>query len=833
MMRVWPHRPVVLHLGLILLGAAALSLGGYLHFAYISMPPFLWAALTVAALSALTVAAISRQHQQALHTLRQSERRLQQMIDTVPALIWCTTPDGTPSYINKRLMDAVGVTLEDLIAPNASRSLADIHPDDRCAVEQALERAFATGNTFAMKYRQRRSDGAYRWTEGRAEALRDESGGIAQWSGVCVDIDDMVTAQGALRNRERELSQLVDMVPSHVWRLTPEGEPAFFNKRMVDFLGLDVADMDKPGMSRLAALMEAAVHLDDAPAFRNALGRCLVTGDSFAMRYRLRRADGVYRWMSSRAEPMRDHAGRIVHWYGLCHDIDDQMHAEEVLRRSEQRLQELIDTVPVHIWCLTPEGTPSYFNKRVTDQIGLTVDDLTAPDRSLRLESVHPDDRPAVQAALARSLQTGEPFGLKYRQRRGGADYRWTEGRAEPLRDADGRIVQWYGVYLDIHDEVTAQQALRDRERFLGQLVETLPAMIVCAAPDGEPMFRSQQLREFLGYGLEEFDGSGKSRLNGTLDASIHPDDVAGVKEQYAHSLATGEPYARRHRLRRFDGEYRWVETRAAPMRSAEGDIVQWNVICLDIDGEVRAHGELRLAQEKMARASQAASLAELSASIAHEVNQPLAAVVATSHACRRWLSANPPNLERAAITLERIIRDANSASEVVSRIRALFSQMGKSRSPADIAGVVAEVCRLMADELASKDIRLQTEFDRSLPPALIDRIQIQQVLVNLIRNAIDSMDAAVDGARLIRLRAVVEGDGKIRIEVHDLGAGMQDPERAFEPFFTTKKNGMGMGLAICRSIVEAHDGRLWATSNEPRGTTLAFTLPIQARDAA
>lgn len=897
--------------------------------------------------------------------LRESERRLRQLIDAVPALIWCTTPQGIPCYLNKRVTDATGVTLKDMIAPDGSRSLTVIHPEDRDAIDQALARSFETGAPFLGRYRQRRSNG-HRWVESRAEPLRDETGAILQWYGVSVDIEDTMMAQAALRDRERELSQLVDMVPSHVWRLTPDGEPTFFNKRMVDFLGLEVADTGKPGMSRLDAVVDAVVHPDDAAAFADALNRSLATGESFAMRYRLRRADGVYRWMSSRAEPMRDHAGRILHWHGLCHDIDDQMHAEQALRRSERQLQQLVDAVPVNIWCLTPEGTPSYFNKRVVDQIGLLVDDLTLPDGSLSLASVHPDDRPGVQRALRHSLETGEPFGLKYRQRRGKADYRWTEGRAEPLRDEDGRIVQWYGVYLDIDDEVAAQQALqerehqltqlvnivpaliwclmpdgdpsyfnrrlidyfgldvadidtpgasrlaatiaaivhpddavalterltrslttgqsfsfryrlrrsdgiyrwiegraepmrnrdgdivqwyglcfdvedeirtqealRERERFLWQLVETLPAMIDCSAPDGEPIYRSQQLREFLGYNLEELDGTGKSRLAGTLDAGVHPDDLAGVKEKYARSLATGEPYARRHRLRRFDGEYRWVETRAAPMRNAQGAIVQWNVICLDVDGEVRTMEKLRLAQEGLARASQAASLAELSASIAHEVNQPLAAIVATSHACRRWLSADPPNLERAKITLERIIRDANSASEVVSRIRALFNRMGKARSAADITEVMTEVCRLMADELAIKNIRVETELDRGLPSALIDRVQIQQVLANLMRNAIDALEGIGDGARVIQLRSVLDGESHVRVEVRDFGTGLKQPERIFEPFFTTKANGMGMGLAICRSIIESHNGRLSASSNEPRGTTFAFTLPTAAREAA
>jgi PAS domain S-box-containing protein len=373
---------------------------------------------------------------------------------------------------------------------------------------------------------------------------------------------------------------------------------------------------------------------------------------------------------------------------------------------------------------------------------------------------------------------------------------------------------------------------LRQSERSLRELVETLPAHIWCTAPDGEPIYFSQQFRDFIGFNVEDKDVDGAARLSSVLNAIIHPDDLGTVNTLFAHSLATGASYALKHRQRRFDGQYRWVETRAAAMRNSDDAIVQWNVICLDIDGEVRAQEELRLAQERLARASQAASLAELSAAIAHEVNQPLAAIVANSHACHRWLSAEPANVERATITAERIIRDANAAADVVSRTRALFSQMGQARSLADMTEVISEVCRLMANELAVRNVQVKTELDHSLPPAPIDRVQMQQVLVNLIRNAIDALDTAVDSPRQIRIRSVRDGADTIRVEVRDLGAGVKEPERIFEPFFSTKKDGMGMGLAICRSIIEAHDGRLWATDNEPRGTTLAFTLPIHARDA-
>jgi len=764
--------------------------------------------------------------------LRQREHQLQVLVDAIPAFIWCLTPEGTPSYFNKRVTDQIGLTISDLTAPDGSLRLESVHPEDRPTVQRALIHSLATGEPFALKYRQRRGYAHYRWTEGRAEALRDESGQIVQWYGVYLDIDDEVVAQQVLRERERELSQLVDMVPSLLWRLNPDGEPIFFNKRMIDFLGMDVTDTDTADSGRLAAVIQAVIHPDDVPSVAAALNRSIGTGEPFAMTYRVRRADGVYRWMSGRAEPMRDEQGRIAQWYGLSHDIDDQVRAEEELRASKRQLEQMIDAVPINILSFAPSGRLIYASKRYMDTVGSPPSHIEDFD-ALARDIAHPEDFPAMFRNASTGFATGQPFVNRFRRREKNGAYRWIEARAHPLRDASGTIVQWYIASIDIEDEMRAQEALRERERTLRQLVETLPAMIDCAAPNGEPIYRSRQLREFLGYEFEALDSEGKSRLQGTLEASVHPDDLAGVRENYARSLSTGEPYARRHRLRRCDGEYRWVETRAAPMRGSENAIVQWNVICLDIDGEVRAQIELRSAQEKMARASQAASLAELSASIAHEVNQPLAAIVATSYACRRWLSADPPNLERAGITLDRIIRDANSASDVVSRIRALFSQSGKSRTQVDMAEMIREVCLILADDLAAKNTQVETVFSPILPRPLVDRVQMQQVLVNLIRNAIDSMEGIVDRPRLIRIRAFPDGTESVRFELQDHGCGIIEHERVFDPFFTTKQNGMGMGLAICRSIIESHNGRLWIPSSGQEGTTLAFTLPTETRASA
>ena len=736
-------------LGLIFLAVSGFSLSGYLPFAYIIMPPLLWAAvrfefkgavitlallalitaaftisgvsqfagdpesqrhkqimlqlfLVISAFSALIVAAISRQYQRALLTLRESERQLRQLIDAVPALIWCATPEGVPCYLNKRAMDVTGASVKDLLAPDGSRSLTIVHPDDRDAAENAYARAFETGEPLLWRYRQRRAHGPHRWVESRAEPLRDETGAIVQWYGVSVDIEDMMKAQEALRERERELSQLVEMVPVHIRRLTPEGNPTFFNKRLLDFFGLhSVSELDKPGMSRLAAAIDALVHPDDAAKLLGTVYKAVATGESFSLKYRMLHADGTYRWVDGRGEAVRDENGAIVQWYAISLDIDDEMRAQEALREREREMSQLVDIVPSLLWRLSPQGVPVFFSKRMSEFLGLDVGKLAEPGLTglaAAAAMVHPDDAPKLVEALNRCLASGESFSMRYRVRRADGVYRWMDSRAEPLRDEHGRILQWYGL--------------------------------------------------------------------------LH-----------------------------------------------------------DVDDQVRSREKLSLAQENLAVASQAASLAELSASIAHEVNQPLAAVVANSLACQRWLTAEPPHLEKAQKTLGLIVRAANSAADIVSHTRALFRRAVGTRTSTMPASLIAEAHNLMAEEAARRRVRMTADVESDLPPVALDRVQIQQVLINLLRNGMDAMESTM-GDRTIGMRMRRIGD-TVQTEISDRGPGIEHPEKIFEPFFTTKAHGMGMGLAICRSIVESHGGRLWAEANEPRGAIFVFTLPVEGKPAS
>jgi PAS domain S-box-containing protein len=619
--------------------------------------------------------------------------------------------------------------------------------------------------------------------------------------------------------------RILDSMPGFGWAANATGRFTYVTPNALAFLGVTDDDLNAAEADDEFG-WRGVVHPDDYERIATQWRHCLRTGDHYDAEHRLRRTDGAYRWFRNSGRPFRDERGNITEWFGTTIDIDEQWRAGEALQASKQQLEQMLDAVPVNILSFSPSGAMTYASKRYVDKVGSPpahVEDFDA----LAVDVAHPEDFPAMFRQASEGFAAGTPFVNRFRRREKDGVYRWIEARAQPLRAADGAIIQWYIASIDIEDEMRAQDALRERERMLHQLVETLPAMIDCATPDGEPVYRSQQMNEFLGYDFNDLDASGKSRLDATLKASVHPDDLEGVQTDYAHSLATGEPYARRHRLRRSDGEYRWVETRAAPMRDADDAVVQWNVICLDIDSEVRARQELQLAQERLARASQAASLAELSASIAHEVNQPLAAIVANSHACHRWLSAEPANIERAKITAERIVRNANTAADIVSRTRALFSQSTDTRTIGSLDDVVAETRELLADEAARRGIQMEIEVARDIPPVAFDPVQIQQVLINLLRNGMEAMDA-VARERVLRL-CVRRVDDVVRTEVRDNGPGIEQPARMFEPFFTTKEDGMGIGLAICRSIVEAHGGQLWAENNKSSGATFAFALPIGA----
>lgn len=570
------------------------------------------------------------------------------------------------------------------------------------------------------------------------------------------------------------------------------------------------------------------VHPDDRLAASLALSRAFRNGVPQIVFCRQLQDDGSYALAEFRAEPGYDVAVPVQPMAQRPEEVwtsaDDLGDTGEAVRAAK-----IIEQMHGAAFAFDEQGHFTYATPVAQTSIAMTLDDLNRPlgeksfleggDFGWKL-SVHPDDYPGAADHLRTCMRTGQDFNYDYRVLRSTGKFVWHRFTIRPTRTPEGRITGWYGIGIDVDVHKRTEDALRASEQSLRELIETLPVMVYCADPEGRPTFRSRRLREFLGIG----DGGDLGQdLTGTLQAIIHPDDLDGVRENYGHALRTGSDYLRRHRLRRFDGVYRWVETRTSTMRDHSGKIVQWNGACIDIEDQVRAQEELRASQDRLARAGQAASLAELSASIAHEVNQPLAAIVANSHALQRWLSADPPNVERATATGSRIVRDANAAADVVSHIRALFRQSNEARASTDIVEVMAEARNLVAEDALRRGVNIALDAEPGLPPLQIDRVQIQQVLVNLMRNGLEAL--ATSARPSLQIRAFEISDS-VQIEVLDNGPGIDFSEKVFEPFFTTKPNGMGMGLAICRSMVDAHGGRLWAEANENGGARFCLTLP-------
>lgn len=361
---------------------------------------------------------------------------------------------------------------------------------------------------------------------------------------------------------------------------------------------------------------------------------------------------------------------------------------------------------------------------------------------------------------------------------------------------------------------------LRASEDRLRLAINAIPAMVWVHSADGVSEFINDRWQEHTGLPPEAASGA-------RWHSVIHPDDLAGILRARKASLLSGEPFSYEARIRRYDGEYRWFLHRALPLRDARGNIIQWYGANTDIEDRKQTEEALRVTEARLSRAMQIAMGAELAAAIAHEVNQPLTALVANGYAALRWLSADPPNLLKVRQSIESIVREGKEAGEVVRRTRALFQGDRAAKIPLDINRVIADVLRILHAETVKRHILVDTDLEAALPRALAEPAQIQQLLLNLLVNGMEAMDGLPDQPRKLAVRSRREDPESIAVEIRDWGAGIKEPSKVFEAFFTTKESGMGMGLAICRSIIEAHHGRLWVEPPEGPGAIFCFTLPV------
>ncbi|MBB6144485.1 hypothetical protein HNQ77_002437 [Silvibacterium bohemicum] len=744
-------------------------------------------------------------------SLRASEFNFRLIVDSLPGQVCSLTPSGEIEHVNQEVLDYFGKTFQELRGW-AHNDL--VHPDDRARVISSRLSAFEKGQPYDLEHRLRRADGVYRWFHVRGIPLPDKNGGVLRWYNLLSDIDERIKAEESARARENTFRLIVDSIPGLVCTNTPAGELEFVNQPLLDYTGTT--------LEALRTSWPMLLHHEDRDEVLKLWGHSVQTGGTLDVEFRLLRADGVFRWLHARVVPHYDIEGNIVRSYGLITDIEDRKRAEQALQRTERRYRLVADSIPGLIYTTTAAGEMQFVNQKMQEFLGEPLETITTWTPYL-----HTDDIVNFTDLWRRSVETGESFEAECRMRRADGVYRWLEVRGSPLRDPNGRIVRWYHLASDIENRKRIEEVLVASESSLHQTINAIPGFVWSTHVNGEPEFYNQHYLDYLGISAEELPG-----LDWRTD--VYPEDLPTLGAVWQSLRASGSPGECETRLRRFDGEYRWLLFRANPFRDAAGNILRWYGIAIDIDDRKRSEEILRNTESRLSRATQIATIGELAASIAHEINQPLAALVANSHACLRWLSAEPPNLVKAFETAEMLVRDGKKAGDVVKRLRSLFTRSAKmERIDVDVNDVIGEVLRLIQSEATRRKILVEADLSPDMPFVSGDRVQLQQLVLNLFINGLEAMDPVQNRPKRLFVTSKLDDTHNILVEIRDSGMGIDDPNKIFEAFFTTKENGMGMGLAICRSIVEAHGGRLWAVPGNTLGSTFFFTLPVQSGGSA
>jgi PAS domain S-box-containing protein len=500
-----------------------------------------------------------------------------------------------------------------------------------------------------------------------------------------------------------------------------------------------------------------------------------------------------------------------------------QAEADARVRQTEQELRLVIDTIPAIVWRKLPDGSADFINQRFREYLGLSAEEGLGWGW---VNGIHPDERKRFEEEWRAACATGEPFDKEARLRQADGEYRRVLLRAVPRRDEDGNIVKWYGTTTDIEDHKRAETALRRSEAYLAEAQRlSLTGSFAWNVSRGE-VFWSDEMYRILG-----FDRATKSTLE-LLFQRIHPGDRAFVQATLDRASMYGTDLDIEHRLLMPEGSVKYVHlvghTVSDETASIERAGLEFVGAVMDVTTAKRAAEELHEAQAALAHVTRVTTLGELTASIAHEVNQPLAAVVTSAEACVRWLDRETPDLDEVRRNVEMIIKDGHRAGEVIRHIRALSKKTDPQMAPLGINGVVNEVIALVQREVFSHRVSLRMELAPALPAVLADRVQLQQVLINLVINGIEAMQPVTDRPRQLVIRSRQDEADQVLVTVTDCGVGIsaEISRQLFNPFFTTKSGGMGMGLSICRSIIEAHGGRLSASGNVGPGATFQFALP-------
>jgi PAS domain S-box-containing protein len=457
-------------------------------------------------------------------------------------------------------------------------------------------------------------------------------------------------------------------------------------------------------------------------------------------------------------------------------------------------------------------------------------DRTTKPTVELILQRFHPEEAALVQQTIERAAQDGKDFDFEHRLLMPDGSVKYVHVVAHALNDVSGSV-EFVGAVMDVTAAKQAEEALRRSESYLAEAQRlTHTGSWAWRVAGRDALHLSEEWYRIYGFDPKEGLSAWEKRLQ-----RMHPEDRAKWRETADRAIGEKADYEVELRILLPDGTVKYTHTVGHPVLNASGDVVQFVGTMIDVTERKRAEEErerLRHAHADLARVNRVTTMGELTASLAHEVNQPIAAAVTNANTCVRWLAAETPNLEEARAAAMRIVKDGTRAAEIIKRIRLLFKKGTPERELVDVNEVIREMIILLRSEATRYNISVRTELAADLHQVMGDRVQLDQVMMNLIVNGIDAMKD-VDGARELAIKSQKAEDDRILVSVSDTGVGLpvQQADQIFEAFFTTKPQGTGMGLSISRSIIESHGGRLWASGNSPRGASFCFSLPTKAEE--
>ena len=789
----------------------------------------------------------------------------------MPALVVCALPDGSVEFANRAWREYTGCSLQQL---SGRVWQTTIHPDEVAKFIDEWTAALAGGKPLQTEARILRTDGQYRWFLIRkalaVTAARDHESSLRTLI-ACEDVHERKEAEAKLRQGEGLESGLrysgekyrlvVEIASDAMLSMDENGTIQFANPATIGVFGYQPAELiGKP----LTILMPEYMRKLHDQGFR----RYLTTSERH-INWQGTELTGLHK--NGREFPIEVSFGELTNnghrlFTGFIRDISERKQAEKmraaharqiavrgevsmafgkeeslktILRECSEAIVRHLDAAFARIWTLSGDGKMLELQASAGMYTHLDGAHSRIPMGQFKIGMIAQERKPHLTNDVLHDPRISDRAWAEKEGMASFAGYPLSVGDRTTgvlamfsRRPVTPEITETLASGADLIaqgiERKHAEERLRDSERSLRQLTETIPQMLWSAEADGAVDYCNQRVLDYMGLSAEQVHRAGWMN-------AVHPDDGEKMAQAWSRAVSTGEPFQYEFRcLRSADHTYRWCVSSALPLRDREGRVIKWFGSVVDLHDWKEAQQALQMTQVELARVSRLTTMGELTASIAHEVNQPLTAVTNNGNACLRLLAASNLKPEVLRRALEEIVADGTRASAVIARIRAFIKKAPAERSELDMNEVIQEVVTLTRRELYENRVLLECQLTKDLPLVMADRVQLQQVLLNLIMNAIEAMTAVTDRPRLLWVQTLLDESGDVLVAVRDSGTGLGlEADRIFTPFITTKASGMGMGLPISRSLVESHGGLLWATPNFPHGAVFSFTLPATGGNAS